>query len=121
MCKSGFVTAKDIKDACDLIDVKITDEQVEYMVMKLFERSNDTQRLSLEELFDIFSEKNRDLPDREEAAKDGSPQVRINHDVDFKSPSLNKIQQKDSIRETKREDEDDEDYDGESSPTKSQD
>jgi len=121
MCKSGFVTAKDIKDACDLIDVKITDEQVEYIIMKLFERSNDILKLSLEELFDIFSEKNRDLPDREEAAKDGSPQVRVNHEIDFKVPSLNKVQHQDSIKETKREDDDeDDDYD-DSSPGRSQD
>ena len=39
LCKSGFVTARELKEAGNLIDVGFTDEQVDYMITKLFEQN----------------------------------------------------------------------------------
>ena len=65
-CKNGFLTAEALKEACERIDVNLNNEQLEYIVTKLFEYSDSINKLSIDRLFEVFSSKPKPLPKEED-------------------------------------------------------
>ena len=62
LCKSGFVNRKALQEACKLVDLYLTEEQIEFIMTKLFEEENDLQRLPIDRLFTVFNQKPKEVP-----------------------------------------------------------
>ena len=62
LCKSGFLTGEALKEACERIEINLTNEQLEYIITKLFEYSDSINKLSIDRLFEVFSSKPKPLP-----------------------------------------------------------
>jgi len=123
LCRNAFLNERILREACNLIDVTLTNEQVEYIVLKLFERSDNVQKLSIDHLFEIFSTKPQPKVALERPrTSENVPTIRINTDPhpvkneEQKTPSDDRHKENNYIGEAHYE-EDDEDNEG-SSPVK---
>ena len=85
LCRNGILNDKILKEACNLIDITLTDEQIEYIIMKLFERSDNVHKLSIDHLFEIFSTKPQPrIIEQPKHTTESVPTIRIN--TEPKSP-----------------------------------
>lgn len=110
LCKTGSLTAKDLRQACNLIDVPITDEQIEYIIQKIFEHTNNIHQLPIDKLFEIFSYEGRSLAfaDSTKNLDSRSHLQGDERDEEAQSPYTGKLPEHHSIREAQRaEDEED--------------
>ena len=115
LCKTGFLTAKDLRQACNLIDVPITDHQIEYIIQKIFEHTDNIHKLPIDKIFEVFSESARDQLFQENPGSNSNVQ-------EEKSPLTGKLNDHishHSIREAHNE-EDEEDNLDEDSEAESQ-
>ncbi len=109
LCKTGFLSAKDIRQACNLIDVPITDHQIEYMIQKMFEVTDNIHKLPIDTLFEAFSESAREKLFEENASLQGKDEDR--------SPltaKLNEHISHHSIREAQKEEDEEDNLDEDS-------
>ena len=52
--KTDYIKKKDIIDAASYLDLNFTSAQVDFMIMKLFEQSDDATKMKSDNLFEIF-------------------------------------------------------------------
>jgi len=62
LCKSGFLNRRALQEACKLVDIYLTEEQIEFIMTRLFEEENDLQKLSIDKLFMTFNQKPKEVP-----------------------------------------------------------
>ena len=117
LCKNGFLTGSDLREACNLIDVTLTDEQVEYIITKLFEHSDNIHKLSIDRLFEIFSSKPKEIAADLESPRTNENRTPVQNEVNYsqaqpKNASLNESKPNRSIQEARRTEDEDEDDQG---------
>lgn len=52
--QGGYVSAKDIKDVFKEMDIEIPPGDYDYLIQKLFEKSDSVERLDVNQLFAMF-------------------------------------------------------------------
>jgi len=106
LCRNAFLNEKILREACNLIDIALTNEQVEYIVLKLFEKSDNVHKLSIDNLFETFSTKPQPKVALERPrTSENVPTIRINNDPhpghheEQKTPSEDRYKANNYIRE----------------------